>query len=73
MLFVDPTQPSHAAKLYWLLYGLKQALRAWFTCLSSHLYKLGFPGLHVDTCIFICWASEYTILMLVLHRHYHPQ
>jgi hypothetical protein len=40
--FVDPTLPSHVCRLHKSLYDLKQAPRAWYTCLSDFLLSIGF-------------------------------
>ena len=51
--FVDSTLPSHVCRLHKSLYGLKQALRAWYTCLSDFLLSIGFLASKVDTSLFI--------------------
>ena len=40
--YVDPRFPQHVCKLQKSLYGLKQAARAWYTCLKTFLQGLGF-------------------------------
>jgi hypothetical protein len=35
------------------LYGLKQALQAWYNCLSDFLLSIGFHAFKVDTSLFI--------------------
>jgi hypothetical protein len=51
--FVDSTFPSHVCRLHKSLYGLKQALRAWYTRLSDCLLSISFLASKVDTSLFI--------------------
>jgi hypothetical protein len=46
--FEDPSHPTFLCKLDKSLYGLKQALGAWFSRLSGMLLKLGFHASQVD-------------------------
>ena len=45
--------PNHVFKLKKTLYGLKQALRAWYERLSKFLLKKGFKIGKIDTTLFI--------------------
>jgi len=51
--FVDPALPTHVCHLHKSLFGLKQALRAWYTRLSNFLLSIGFYVSKVDTSLFI--------------------
>jgi hypothetical protein len=51
--FVDSILPSHVCRLHKSLYGLKQALRAWYTRLNDFLLYVGFCASKVDTSLFI--------------------
>jgi hypothetical protein len=51
--FVDSTLPSHVCRLHKFLYGLKQALRAWYTRLNDFLLSIDFCASKVDTSLFI--------------------
>ena len=51
--FVDSALPGHVCRLYKSLYGLKQALRAWYTRLNDFLLSIGFRASKVDTSLFI--------------------
>ena len=50
--FEDPKFPNHIYKLQKVLYGLKQALRAWYECLKDFFLKQGFEIGKVDTTCF---------------------
>jgi hypothetical protein len=51
--FVDSILPSLVCRLHKSLYGLKQALRAWYTRLNDFLLYVGFCASKVDTSLFI--------------------
>ena len=50
--FEDPRYPNHVYRLSMTLYGLKQALRAWYERLRDFLIKKGFTNGKVDTTLF---------------------
>jgi hypothetical protein len=52
--FIHPQFRHHVCKLHKVLYGLKQATRAWFSRLSDRLLELGFLSSHSDSSLFIC-------------------
>ncbi|GKC48260.1 retrovirus-related pol polyprotein from transposon TNT 1-94 [Tanacetum coccineum] len=51
--FVDPENPNHVYKLKKVLYGLKQALRAWYDLLSLFLLSQKFSKGTIDPTLFI--------------------
>ncbi|GJQ94220.1 putative ribonuclease H-like domain-containing protein [Tanacetum coccineum] len=51
--FVDPAHPNKVYKVIKALYGLHQALRAWYETLSSFLMKNGFRRGITDKTLFI--------------------
>ncbi|GJS61163.1 retrovirus-related pol polyprotein from transposon TNT 1-94 [Tanacetum coccineum] len=51
--FVDPKNPNHVYKLMKAIYGLKQALRAWYNLLSSFLLSQKFTKGTVDPTLFV--------------------
>lgn len=63
--FIDKNHPELVCKLHKAIYGLKQALRAWFTRLSTFLLEIGFRGSLVDTSLFIYIHGPVQIYMLV--------
>jgi hypothetical protein len=50
--FEDEKYPNHIYKLHKVLYGLKQALRAWYECLSDFLIENGFRIGKADSTLF---------------------
>jgi hypothetical protein len=50
--FEDSEYPSHVYKLSKTLYGLKQALRAWYECLRDFLLTNGFKVSKADPTLF---------------------
>ncbi|GJU17574.1 putative ribonuclease H-like domain-containing protein [Tanacetum coccineum] len=51
--FVDPKFPKKVYKVVKALYGLHQALRAWYATLSTFLLKSGYRRGTIDTTLFI--------------------
>jgi hypothetical protein len=52
-------------RLHKSLYGLKQALRAWYTRLSDFLLSIGFHAFKVDTSLFILFDGSNIFYLLV--------
>ncbi|GJQ91060.1 putative ribonuclease H-like domain-containing protein [Tanacetum coccineum] len=51
--FIDPAHPNKVYKVIKALYGLHQALKAWYETLSSFLLKNGFRRGTIDKTLFI--------------------
>ena len=51
--FIDPHFPDHVLYLKKTLYGLKQALRAWYDQLTQYLVSYGFTKGKTDQTLFI--------------------
>ncbi|WVZ51872.1 hypothetical protein U9M48_002973 [Paspalum notatum var. saurae] len=51
--FVDPATPNHVCQLQKSLYGLKQALRAWYQRFASYIRSVGFVASASDTSLFV--------------------
>ena len=51
--FQDPHFPNHVLRLKKLLYGLKQAQRAWYDCLTTYLLDHGFKKAQADRTLFV--------------------
>jgi hypothetical protein len=68
--FVDMEHPDFVCKLHKSIYGLKEAPRAWFNCLSNSLLDLGFTASLVDSSLFILFMvilrcfSEFMLMTL---------
>ena len=62
---MDPSKPNFVCKLTKVLYGLKQASRAWFTKLSSALVKWGFSMSQADTSMFVYCNNSAMLVVLV--------
>jgi len=56
---------NHVCHLWKAIYGLKQALRAWFSRLSNKLLQLGFVASHVDSSFFIIRGRDYCLFILI--------
>nr|GEX04167.1 uncharacterized mitochondrial protein AtMg00810-like [Tanacetum cinerariifolium] len=63
--FVDKDNPSHVYKLKKSLYGLKQALRAWYDILSSFLISQNFSKGSMDPTLFIRKDNKELILVQI--------
>jgi hypothetical protein len=65
MGFVDPSQPDQVYRLNKSLYGLKQALRAWYNWFATYLLTLGFVEAKSDTSLFVfCRGTDMVYLLL---------
>ena len=51
--FQDPHFPNHVLRLKKLLYGLKQAQRAWYDFLTTYLLDHGFKKAQADRTLFV--------------------
>lgn len=51
--FEDRGNPAAVCKLRKAVYGLKQALRAWYNELKSYLLSYGFRNSYADASLFI--------------------
>lgn len=63
--FVDPSSPHHVCKLNKVIYGLKQASRAWYAELRHYLISHGFKSTHSDNSLFIFPHSTTPIYIIV--------
>ncbi|GKC14606.1 retrovirus-related pol polyprotein from transposon TNT 1-94 [Tanacetum coccineum] len=63
--FMDPNNPNHVYKLKKSLYGLKQALSAWYDMLYSFLISQDFCKGLVDPTLFICKEGKELLLVQV--------
>nr|GEW99606.1 hypothetical protein [Tanacetum cinerariifolium] len=66
--FLDPDNPNHMYKLKKPLYGLKQALRAWYDMLSSFLISQDFSKGSVDPTMFIRRNDNDLLLMSIMGK-----
>jgi len=57
--------PPLVCQLHKVIYDLKQALRSWFSKLSTTLCDLGFCSTVSDTSVFTKFTSSYTMFVLV--------
>jgi hypothetical protein len=57
--FEDPKFPNHVYKLQKVLYGFKQAPRAWYECLKEFLLKQGFEIVKADPTLFSHKVNRY--------------
>jgi hypothetical protein len=63
--FVDPTQPDHVCLLNKSLYGLKQALRAWYNQFATYITYLDFVEAKSNTYLFVFRRGIDTIYLLL--------
>jgi hypothetical protein len=63
--YEDKKQPNYVRKLDKAIYGLKQALRAWYSRLSMKLLQLGFKISKVDNSLFYFKNNDVTTFILV--------
>ncbi|GJS95946.1 retrovirus-related pol polyprotein from transposon TNT 1-94 [Tanacetum coccineum] len=63
--FVDPDNPNHVYRLKKVIYGLKQASRAWYDLLSSFLLSQGFSKGTVDPTLIISRKGKDILLVQI--------
>ncbi|CAN0884915.1 Retrovirus-related Pol polyprotein from transposon RE1, partial [Linum grandiflorum] len=63
--FVDPEHPDYVCRLKKSLYGLRQAPRAWFHCLTTALQEFGFQPSKTDPSLFIYKSGSTALYLLV--------
>jgi hypothetical protein len=63
--FVHSTFSKHVCKLQKVIYGLKQAPKAWFSRLSDKLLQLDFVGSKADISLFIYLTRTITMYLLI--------
>ncbi|XP_020684877.1 uncharacterized protein LOC110101356 [Dendrobium catenatum] len=63
--FQDLQHPSHVCRLHKAIYDLKQALRQWFTTLSTFLLSRNFKISSADPSFFIYDHKQNTIYLLI--------
>jgi len=63
--YADPQFPTKVRRLKNVLYGLKQALRAWFQRLSSALLQWGFSNSRTDSSMFLHFGASTTLIVLI--------
>ncbi|GJR02821.1 ribonuclease H-like domain-containing protein [Tanacetum coccineum] len=63
--FRDSVHPDYVCLLQRSLYGLKQALRAWFQRFASYITRVGFSHSHCDSSLFIYKQGTDTAYLLL--------
>ena len=63
--FKDNTNPQHVCRLNKAIYGLKQALRAWYSTLRGAILEFGFVNSRADSSLFIYKTKSVTCYFLV--------
>jgi hypothetical protein len=64
--YADSSHPNHVCHLKKAIYGLKQALRAWFHRFSHFLLTIGFNSNQADSSLFV-YSSAQEIIYLLLY------
>ncbi|GKE57481.1 ribonuclease H-like domain-containing protein [Tanacetum coccineum] len=62
--FVDPAHPDYVCHLKRSLYGLKQALRAWFQRFASYATRVGFQHSKTDSLFIFHRGTDIAYLLL---------
>jgi hypothetical protein len=63
--FRDPVPPDYVCLLQRSLYGLKQALRAWFQRFANYITNVGFSPSRCDSSLFIYKQGDDTAFLLL--------
>nr|GFC87014.1 putative ribonuclease H-like domain-containing protein [Tanacetum cinerariifolium] len=61
--FEDPDHPKKVYKVFKALYGLHQALRAWYETLATYLLENGFQRGIIDQTLFIKKQKGHILLV----------
>jgi hypothetical protein len=67
--FVDAARPDLVCRLNRSMYGLKQALRAWYNRFVSYLASIGFVKDKSDTSLFIYRRGRHRLPPALCRRH----
>lgn len=63
--FIDTQHPDFVCHLNKSIYGLKQALRAWFDRFILHILRMGFQCSRADSTMFILHSPRSIIILLL--------
>ena len=63
--YVDLVHPDYVCKLHKAIYGLKQALRAWFDSFTFELFHLDFHSSFLDSNLFILHHDSFVVYLLL--------
>jgi len=63
--FKDLSNPNHVCRLQKTIYGLKQALREWYSALKKKFMALGFTNSKADNSLFIYKSASVLCFLLV--------
>ena len=63
--FKDVNKPNHVCRLCKAIYGLKQALRAWYLAFKLAVMGLGFQNSNADSSLFIYCQNSVICYLLV--------
>ena len=63
--YVDLVHPDYVCKFHKAIYGLKQALRAWFDSFTFELFHLDFHSSFLDSNLFILHHDSFVVYLLL--------
>lgn len=64
--FKDISKPEHVRRLKKAIYGLKQAIKAWYLALKNAIIHLGFQNSHANSSLFV-YSHASTICNLLVY------
>ena len=62
---MDSGFSNHVCKLHKSIYGLRQALRVWYTEIKEFLLSCGFARSKFDDYLFIKWSHDSLIIIMI--------